>query len=98
MADDVHWSVWLASTGLLEGKTCTTNEEFLDMAKQLYPGTNWLRQRWVVEEKEYDGADGRKGELWTAGGAGTGKMLLLTHASRCLLLQAGNFADMRTRY
>ncbi|KAH7305847.1 class I glutamine amidotransferase-like protein [Stachybotrys elegans] len=65
-------SIWLASTGLLEGKTCTTNKEFLDMAKQMYPGTNWLRQRWVVEEKEYEGTDGRKGELWTAGGAGAG--------------------------
>ncbi|KAK2031615.1 DJ-1/PfpI family protein [Colletotrichum zoysiae] len=65
-------SVWLTSTGLLEGKTCTTNKEFLDMAKQMYPGTNWLRQRWVVEEKEYEGTDGRKGELWTAGGAGAG--------------------------
>ncbi|KAK2043121.1 DJ-1/PfpI family protein [Colletotrichum somersetense] len=65
-------SVWLASTGLLEGKTCTTNKEFLDMAKQMYPGTNWLRQRWVVEEKAYEGTGGRKGELWTAGGAGAG--------------------------
>ncbi|KAM7212367.1 isonitrile hydratase [Rhypophila decipiens] len=64
-------SIWLASTGLLEGKTCTTNKEFLNMAKKMYPGTNWVRQRWVVEEKEYEG-DGRKGELWTAGGAGTG--------------------------
>ncbi|GAB1312337.1 Class I glutamine amidotransferase-like protein [Madurella fahalii] len=71
-------TLWLASTGLLEGKTCTTNKEFLYMAKEMYPGTNWVRQRWVVEEKEFDGAgkgrpeDGRKGELWTAGGAGTG--------------------------
>ena len=74
-------SVWLASTGLLEGKTCTTNKEFLAMAKQLYPGTNWLRQRWVVEEKEYDGKDGRKGELWTAGGAGTGEFFYYYHLS-----------------
>jgi transcriptional regulator GlxA family with amidase domain len=70
-------SIWLASTGLLEGKTCTTNKEFLDTAKQLYPGTTWLRQRWVVEKKEYDGPGCRKGELWTAGGAGAGKSLSL---------------------
>ena len=69
-------TLWLASTGLLEGKSCTTNKEFLYMAKELYPGTNWLRQRWVIDEKEVDG-DGRKGQLWTAGGAGTGKMLLV---------------------
>jgi len=66
-------SVWLASTGLLEGKKVTTNKEFLDVAKQMHPGAEWLRQRRVAEEKEYDGPDGRKGELWTAGGAGAGK-------------------------
>ncbi|KAK2051045.1 hypothetical protein LY76DRAFT_621381 [Colletotrichum caudatum] len=34
-------SVWLASTGLLEGKTCTTNKEFLDMANQI-KGELWI--------------------------------------------------------
>lgn len=66
-------SVWLASTGLLEGKKATTNKGFLDATLQMYPDTQWLRKRWVVDEKEYDGTDGRKGELWTAGGAGAGK-------------------------
>jgi transcriptional regulator GlxA family with amidase domain len=66
-------SLWLASTGLLEGKKATTNKEVLHAAPGIYPGTEWLSQRWVVDEKEWDGADGRKGELWTAGGAGAGE-------------------------
>ncbi|KAK4451091.1 isonitrile hydratase [Podospora aff. communis PSN243] len=65
-------SLWLASTGLLEGRRATTNKEVLDAAPGIYPKTEWLRQRWVVDEKEWDGGDGRKGELWTAGGAGAG--------------------------
>jgi transcriptional regulator GlxA family with amidase domain len=70
-------ALWLASTGLLEGKTATTNKEFLALAKELYPGTKWLRQRWVEEEKDYEGGDGRKGELWTGGGAGAGECDLI---------------------
>ncbi|KAK0631244.1 class I glutamine amidotransferase-like protein [Immersiella caudata] len=52
-------SLWLTSTGLLEGRRCTTNKEFLNLAREMYPGTEWVRQR-------------GKGELWTAGGAGAG--------------------------
>jgi transcriptional regulator GlxA family with amidase domain len=63
--------IWLASAGVLDGKKCTTNRGFLDMAKQLYPKTEWLDQRWVVEEKPFDGEG--KGELWTSGGAGAGE-------------------------
>ncbi|KAK4646956.1 uncharacterized protein QC761_0029500 [Podospora bellae-mahoneyi] len=64
-------SLWLASTGLLEGKKVTTNKEFLPVARAGFPGTEWVYQRWVVDEKPYEGGDG-KGELWTAGGAGAG--------------------------
>jgi putative intracellular protease/amidase len=71
-------SIWLASSGVLEGKTCTCNREFLEGAKKLYPGVNWLDQRWVVEDKPYDGEG--KGELWTGGGAGAGKCLLQEEA------------------
>ncbi|KAK4161106.1 class I glutamine amidotransferase-like protein [Cladorrhinum sp. PSN259] len=63
-------SMWAASAGLLEGKKVTTNKGFLDVAEKMYPGTEWKYQRWVVDEKEYEG--GGKGELWTGGGAGTG--------------------------
>ena len=65
-------SMWLASTGLLDGRKITTNRGALPLAKQMYPGIEWLDQRWVVGEKPYDGPGG-KGELWTAGGAGAGE-------------------------
>lgn len=64
-------SPWLASAGVLKGKKCTTNREFLPFVRQVHPETEWLDQRWVVEEKEYEGEE--KGELWTGGGAGAGK-------------------------
>ncbi|KAK3986056.1 class I glutamine amidotransferase-like protein [Cladorrhinum sp. PSN332] len=67
-------SMWVASAGLLQGKKVTTNKAFLDVARGMYPETEWKFQRWVVDEKEYDGpeGEGKGGELWTSGGAGTG--------------------------
>jgi putative intracellular protease/amidase len=85
-------SVWLASAGLLDGKKCTTNRMFLPMAANHYPKTEWLDQRWVVDEKSYAGEG--KGELWTAGGAGAGKCgirwaSMLNHGAMAnLVLQA----------
>lgn len=67
-------SMWLASTGVLDGKKCTTNRGFLPTAKIINPSIEWLDQRWVVEDKPYEGSDG-KGELWTAGAAGAGEFL-----------------------
>jgi transcriptional regulator GlxA family with amidase domain len=67
-------SLWLAHSGVLEGKKVTTNRMFLPAARQMYPGIEWVDQRWIVQEKEYDGKrGGGKGELWTAGGAGCGE-------------------------
>ncbi|KAK4150675.1 class I glutamine amidotransferase-like protein [Chaetomidium leptoderma] len=63
-------SLWLGDAGVLEGLRATTNRPFLGVAKTLLPGTEWLDQRWVVEEKVFEGEG--KGELWTAGGAGAG--------------------------
>lgn len=56
-------ALWLAASGVLAGKKATTNRGALGMAKQMHPETEWLDQRWVVE-------DG--GKLWTSGGAGAG--------------------------
>ena len=42
-------SIWLASSGVMSGYKATTNREFMPIAKQLYPETQWLDQRWVVE-------------------------------------------------
>ena len=75
-------SMWLASTGLLDGRKCTTNRLLLPHAKQLHPGVNWQDKRWIVDEKPYTG-DG-KGELWTSGAAGTGKR-------RCSTLEEQEF-------
>ncbi|KAK3356468.1 class I glutamine amidotransferase-like protein [Lasiosphaeria hispida] len=63
-------AMWLADTGVLNGLKATTNRWFLEGAKKLLPRVEWLDQRWVVEEKPFDGKG--KGELWTAGGAGAG--------------------------
>ena len=54
-------SMWLASAGVLDGKKATTNRGALELARKLYPKTEWLDQRWVVD-----------GNLWTSGGAFAG--------------------------
>jgi transcriptional regulator GlxA family with amidase domain len=70
-------STWLASSGVLKGYKATTNCGFLPFAKKTYTDVEWVDQRWVVDEKLYDGEG--KGELWTAGGAGVGK------SARCVV-------------
>lgn len=65
-------SMWLASTGLLDGKKATTNRALLSVAKNMHPDVEWLDQKWVTTDKSYDGPNG-KGELWTSGGAAVGK-------------------------
>ncbi|KAF6823270.1 dj-1 family protein [Colletotrichum plurivorum] len=70
-------SPWLASAGVLKGKKATTNREFLEFAKKVHPETEWLDQRWVVDEKDHDGEG--KGELWTAGGAGAGFAMVIQY-------------------
>lgn len=70
-------SMWLASSGVMNGIEATTNRTFLDIAKSMHPEVKWKDQRWVVQQKPYSGTkNGGKGELWTAGGAGCGKLLL----------------------
>lgn len=61
-------AMWLARSGVLEGKKATTNRVLLDVAKKMFPGTEWLDQRWVVDDGKFEGA-----QLWTAGGAGCGE-------------------------
>lgn len=69
-------AAWLASSGVLDGKKATTNRLFIPAAKQLYPGVEWVDQRWISDEKPFAGEG--KGEVWTAGGAGAGEWLRLT--------------------
>lgn len=56
-------ALWLASAGVLDGKRATTNRGALDMARKMYPKTEWVDQRWIVD-----------GKLWTSGGAGAGML------------------------
>ncbi|KAF4551759.1 Hypothetical protein D9617_12g036490 [Elsinoe fawcettii] len=58
-------SLWFADAvgEELRGKKVTTNRGFIPAARKMYPGIDWVDQRWVVEEG---------GRLWTSGGAGAG--------------------------
>ncbi|RYO02204.1 hypothetical protein AA0120_g611 [Alternaria tenuissima] len=61
-------AMWLARSGVLQGKKATTNRVMLDVASKMFPGTEWVDRRWVVDGGCFDGA-----EIWTAGGAGCGE-------------------------
>jgi transcriptional regulator GlxA family with amidase domain len=61
-------SLWLARSGVLDGKRGTTSRGALGAAKMMAPGVEWLDQRWVVNDGHFEGA-----QIWTAGGAGCGK-------------------------
>jgi transcriptional regulator GlxA family with amidase domain len=61
-------SLWVADSGVLEGKKCTTNRMALALAKERNPSVKWEDRRWVVDKLG-------KGEVWTSGGAGCGKYL-----------------------
>lgn len=83
-------SMWLASSGVMNGLEATTNRMFLDVAKAMHPEVKWKDQRWVVQEKPYSGSkNGGKGELWTAGGAGCGRLFSIQKLS--------DFSDFRHR-
>ncbi|KAF2828410.1 class I glutamine amidotransferase-like protein [Ophiobolus disseminans] len=60
--------MWLARSGVLDGKKATTNRVMLDIAGKMFPHVEWVDQRWVIEEGAFDGA-----QIWTAGGAGCGE-------------------------
>lgn len=63
--------MWLAKSGVLDGKKATTNRGMLHIAKQAFPQVEWVDQRWVVEDGSFEGA-----QFWTAGGAGCGKLFV----------------------
>ena len=72
-------SMWLASSGVVDGMRCTTNRGMLEIARGMHPAVEWVDQRWVVEEKAFEGEG--KGELWTAGGAGAGELVSVSFSS-----------------
>ncbi|KAF1959738.1 class I glutamine amidotransferase-like protein [Byssothecium circinans] len=67
--------MWLARSGVLDGKKATTNRMLLGQAKAMIPNVEWVDQRWVVDKGHHEGA-----ELWTAGGAGCGIDMLIEFA------------------
>ncbi|KAJ4382289.1 hypothetical protein N0V86_002623 [Didymella sp. IMI 355093] len=60
-------AMWLARSGVLDGKKATTNRVLLELARQMMPNVEWQDQRWVIDDGCFDGA-----QIWTAGGAGCG--------------------------
>jgi transcriptional regulator GlxA family with amidase domain len=63
-------AMWLARSGVLDGKKATTNRVTLASSKEQWPEVEWVDQRWVVEEGHFEGA-----QIWTSGGAGCGESL-----------------------
>jgi len=61
-------SVWLASSGVLNGKKATTTRGVLDMVKQMHPEVDWQDERWTID-----------GKFWTSGGAGAGFDMMATY-------------------
>ncbi|ORY14276.1 class I glutamine amidotransferase-like protein [Clohesyomyces aquaticus] len=69
--------MWVAKSGILDGRKATTNRSFLAMAGQMFPKVEWLDQRWVVDEVEGKGTD-----FWTAGGAGCGVDMVIEYVRK----------------
>jgi transcriptional regulator GlxA family with amidase domain len=61
-------AMWLASSGVLNGKKATTNRGALVVAKQIHPEVDWQDERWTID-----------GKFWTAGGAGAGVDMVATY-------------------
>jgi hypothetical protein len=62
-------AMWLARSGVLDGKKATTNRVLLGLAGQMMPKVDWQDQRWVIDDGHFEGA-----QIWTAGGAGCGAL------------------------
>lgn len=60
--------MWLAKSGILDGRKATTNRLLLDAAKKAFPSVEWQDERWVVVDGHFEGA-----QIWTSGGAKCGK-------------------------
>lgn len=60
--------MWLARSGILDGKKATTNRLLLDSAKNVFAKVEWQDQRWVTAEGQFEGA-----QIWTSGGAKCGR-------------------------
>ncbi|KAH3938827.1 hypothetical protein HBH98_055130 [Parastagonospora nodorum] len=68
-------AVWLAKSGVLDGKKATTNRAMIPLAKTMAPNVEWVDQRWIIEKGHFEGA-----EIWTAGAAGCGVDMCIEYA------------------
>jgi transcriptional regulator GlxA family with amidase domain len=57
----------IAPSGVLDGRTATTNHGVLEVAKKVAPKVNWVEKQWVED-----------GKIWTSGGACAG-MDMMAH-------------------
>lgn len=57
----------IAPSGVLDGRTSTTNHGVLEIAKKVAPKVDWVEKQWVED-----------GKIWTAGGACAG-MDMMAH-------------------
>jgi len=64
---DCTGALAIASSGVLDGRTATTNHGALEVAKKMAPKVNWVQKQWVED-----------GNVWTAGGACAG-MDMMAH-------------------
>jgi transcriptional regulator GlxA family with amidase domain len=57
----------IATSGVLDGRTATTNHMVLELARKIAPQVKWIEKQWVED-----------GKIWTAGGACAG-MDMMAH-------------------
>ncbi|KAF2107872.1 DJ-1/PfpI family protein [Lophiotrema nucula] len=69
--------MWLAASGVLDGKKATTNRFLIEKSKEFWPNVEWQDQRWVVDAGHFEGA-----EIWTGGGAGCGIDMVAEYARK----------------
>ncbi|KAJ4305169.1 hypothetical protein N0V90_000700 [Kalmusia sp. IMI 367209] len=67
--------MWLARSGILDGKKATTNRMLLGAAKHVFPQVEWQDERWIIEEGHFEGA-----QIWTSGGAKCGIDMVIEYA------------------
>lgn len=63
-------SMWLASSGVLDGIEATINRPFNTCAKEAHNKIKWVNKRWVSSPKPYKGKSSLEPAVWTAGGGG----------------------------
>ncbi|CAH0047692.1 unnamed protein product [Clonostachys solani] len=85
-------SMWLASSGVLNGIEATTNRPFHASAKETHDKVKWVDKRWVSSPKPYEGKSSLKPAVWTAGGGGCGIDMVVSFCHANFNPELVNFA------